>query len=58
MGHTRQRIGSKTRNQRYRLILNEAGFNVFNLLLQDGNHLKLQTGTDANPDVLKLQSNP
>lgn len=46
----------RRRNQRYRRILNEAGFNVNNLLLQTGDHLLLQTGTSANPDVLKLQS--
>ena len=55
MAH-RQRIGSKTRNQRYRLILNEPGFNFNNLLLKTGDHLLLKSGTAANPDVLKLKS--
>jgi hypothetical protein len=48
--------GRKTVNQRYRLILNEPGFEFDNLLLQTGDHLLLQSGTVANPDILKLQS--
>ena len=44
------------RNVRYRRILNEAGFDVCNLKLKGGGHLLLKTGTDANPDVLKLKA--
>lgn len=40
------------RNVRYRRFLNDAGFNINNLLLQTGDQLVLQS--DPN-DVLKLQ---
>jgi len=48
-----RRRGSRTVNQRYRLILNDAGFNVDNLLLETGDQLLLESGTG---DVLILES--
>jgi hypothetical protein len=51
-----RRRGSKTVNQRYRLILNpDISEGLDNLLLQTGDHLLLESGTE---DVLLLQSNP